>query len=338
MEEHELTIMPQLTIEKRGNLGLIPEVVGYLSSIAVPDYIYTDYKVRHPAGVFNLATYYVVMDFIELLDELEENQRNYNNTNKLDNKFRNLINNFFKFYDSCYEIMLGCCKQHTPPSENEFIYRWLENERRHPGQIYRVGTEFYINTKDKLKYFRELYNKLKHTSNNIHEEYFQDRSHVIMGFYLEAVTDVRTVGPDDHIHPRYNGNVKSANSYNFKLNELYYLLYFISNELKEALETHYMDVYSINLVFDENVNSEGRLNDQKWRDLLERIKRLPQDYYPNEFGMNIYNVREESDRLIFEEITARRAVLDGHFGGKQRLDGFTSTMGLPYVSEDTFRP
>jgi len=82
MEEHELTIMPQLTIEKRGNLGLIPEVVGYLSSIAVPDYIYTDYKVRHPAGVFNLATYYVVMDFIELLNELEENQRNYNNANK----------------------------------------------------------------------------------------------------------------------------------------------------------------------------------------------------------------------------------------------------------------
>jgi hypothetical protein len=338
MDEYKLTYMPQLTIEKRGELGLIPEIVGYLSSIAVPDYIYTDYKVRHPAGVFNLATYYVVMDFIELLKELEENQRNYNNTNKLDSKFRNLINNFFKFYDSCYEIMLGCCKQHAPPSENEFIYRWLENENRHPGQIYSVGTKFYINTKDKLKYFRELYNKLKHTSNNIHEEYFQDTSHVIMGFYLEAVTDIRTVGPDDHIHPRFNGNVKSANSYNFKLRELYYLLYFISNELKKALETHYMDVYSINLVFDENVNSEGRLNDQKWRDLLERIKRLPQDYYPNEFGMNIYNVREESDRMIFEEITARRAVLAGHFGGKQRLDGFTSTMGLPYISEDTFRP
>ena len=330
--------MPHLTIEKRRNLGLIPEVIGYLSKITVPDYIYTDYKVRHPAGVFNLATYYVVIDFIDLLKELEENQRNYNNDNELDRKFRNLIGDFFKFYDSCYEIMLGCCKQHAPPSENEFIWRWLEEEKRHLGQNYRVGSNFHRNTKNKLKYFRELHNKLKHTSNTIHEEYFQDRSHVIMGFYMEAVTGVRTVGPDDHIHPRHNGTVKSANSYNFKLRELYYLLYFISNELISALKTHYMDVYATNLEFDENVNSDGRMNDQKWRDLLERIERLPQDYFPNEFGMNLYNVREESDQLIFDERTARRVDLNGSFGGKQRLDGFTSTIGLPYLSEDTFSP
>lgn len=330
--------MPQLTIKKERNLGLIPEVVGYLSSTSAPDYIYTDYKVRHPAGVFGLATYYVIMDFIDLLKELEENQLNYNDINILDRKFRSLLNNFFKFYDSCYEIMLGCCKQHIPPSENEFIWRWLENERRHPDQIYRVGTEFHNGTKNELKYFRELYNKLKHTSNTIHEEYFQDRSHVIMGFYMEAVAGVRTVGPDDHIHPRHNGNVKSANSYNFKLRELYYLIYFISDELKKALEMHYFDVYGLHLEFDENLNSDGRMNDQKWRDLLERIKRLPQDYYPNEFGENLYNVREESDRLIFEEGIAGQTDLNGHFGGKQRLDGFTSTIVLPYVSRDTFRP
>ncbi len=330
--------MPQLTIEKRRTLGLIPEVVGYISNIAVPDYIYTDYKVRHPAGVFNLATYYVVTDFIDLLKELEENQHNYNNINKLDRKFRNLIEDFFKFYDSCYEIMLGCCKQHTPPSENEFIWRWLENERRHPGQNYRVGTDFHRNTMRELKYFREIYNKLKHTSNTIHEEYFQDGSHVIMGFYLEAVTGVRTVGPDDNVHPRYDGDVKSANSYNFKLRELYYLLYFLSNELRRVLETHYMDVYGCNLEFDENVNLDGRMHDHEWRDLLELIERLPQNYFPNEFGMIFYNVREESNRLIFEERTARREVLNGTFGGKQRLDGFTSTMGLPYLSEDTFSP
>ena len=333
-----MPIMPQLIMEMRRNLGLIPDVFGYLSSISAPDYIYTDYKVRHPAGVFNLATYYVVINFIDLLKELEENQRNYNETNKLDIKFRNLINDFFKFYDSCYEIMLGCCKQHTPPSENEFIWRWLEKERAHPGQIYDVGTNFHRSTKDEIKYFRDLYNKLKHTSNTIHEEYFQDMSHVIMGFYMEAVTGVRTVGPDDNIHPRHDGNAKSANSYNFKLRELYYLLYLMSDNLKKVLKLHYTNIYGSNLEFDESVNSDGRMNDENWRDLLERIKRLPEDYFPNEFGKELYNVREEPNRLVFEERTARRVNLNGQFGGKQRLDGFTSTIGLPYLSEDTFRP
>lgn len=329
--------MPQLEIEKKRNLGLIPEVVGYLSSITASDYIFTDYKVRHPAGVFNLATYYVVMDFIDLLKELEENQLEYNNENQLDRKFRILIGDFFKFYDSCYEIMLGCCKQHAPPSENEFIWRWLENERRHPGQIYRVGTIFHGKTNRELKYFREIHNKLKHTSNTIHEEYFQDSSHVIMGFYMEAVTGVKTVGPDDNIHPRHDGNTKSANSYNFKLRELYYLLYFISDKLKETLKQHYIDVYSQNLEFNERVNEDRRMTDAKWRELLERINRMPHEYFPNESGVSFYGVREENDRLIFEEKTTGPVVLNGHFGGKQRLDGFTSTMEVPYVSEATFR-
>ncbi len=327
--------MSDLIIKKRNNLGLIPEIVGYLSSIRAPDYIFTDYKVRHPGAVFNLATHYVVMDFIELLKELEENQQEYKRDNQLGRKFRNLIGDFFKLYDSCYEVMLGCCKQHSPPSETEFIHRWLKE--RHDGQKYNVGERFFRKTEKEVKYFRLINNKLKHTSNTIIEEYFQDRSHIIMGFYVEGVIGIGEVGPDDSIHPRYDGGIKSANSYNYKLRDLYYLIYKLSETLKGEIIQHYADVYNLNLDFNESFNNNRKINDNNWRDLLTRIQRLPQEFFPNEFGTNFYEVSEERDNLIFTKKTAEVVGLDGSFGSQRGGDGFTLTWGIPYVSRDTFR-
>ena len=329
--------MSELVITKKKHLGFIPEVVGYVSSLNPQDYIYTDYKVRHPGAVFNIATYYVIMDFIDLLKELEDNQSKYNHENQLDRKFRSLISDFFKFYDSCYEIMLGCCKQHTPPNENRFIWRWLEEEKEHVGQKYKVGKEFNKKTKDRINYFRNINNKLKHTSNTIREEYYQDTSHVIMGFYMEGVTGVKAVGPDDSIHPRHDGNVRSANSYNFKLKELYYLLYMLSEALKDALIMHYKDVYDQDLKFNDRFNEDSKIKDANWKELFKRVNNLPRQYYPNEFNEKIYEVKEENDELIFTEKNAESLVLNGHFGGKQRGDGFTLNFGVPYLSKATNR-
>ncbi|MDD2778388.1 MAG: hypothetical protein PHI16_05835, partial [Methanocellales archaeon] len=80
--------------------------------------------------IFNLATNYVVNDFIELLKELEEHQNNYDKDRKikLEKKFRDLINDFFKFYESCFEVIQGCCKQHIPPKKREVLWKWLEKK------------------------------------------------------------------------------------------------------------------------------------------------------------------------------------------------------------------
>ncbi len=329
--------MSELIIAKRPNLGFIPEVVGYLASIKEPDYIYTDYKVRHPRAVFNYSKYYVVMDFIDLLKELEENQNNFNKENQLDRKFRNLISDFFKFYDSCYEVMLGCCKQHTPPSENLFIWRWLEDKKEeyHKGQKYRVGKEFDKKTRKEINYFRMINNKLKHTSNTIWPVYFHDPSRTIMGFYVEAVIGVRTVGPDESIHPKYDGNTQSANSYNFKLRELYYLFYMVSETLKETIINHYKEIYNLDLEFDERYNEDHKITDKYEKDLFKRINSLPHEYFPNEFGNKIFEVREEIDKLIFAEKTAESIILNGAFSFIRRGDE-SSTYGVPYLSEKTF--
>jgi len=116
--------MSNSVIEKRENLGFVPEVIGYLANIKEFEYSYRYYNLRHPGAVFNLATKYVVEDFIELLKELEENQTNYKRgKSSLGKKFQILLNDFFKFRDSCYEIIVGSCQRHEPPFEGQFLWK-----------------------------------------------------------------------------------------------------------------------------------------------------------------------------------------------------------------------
>lgn len=88
--------MAELKIEKKTNLGFIPEIIGYLANIEDHDYIYTDYKIRHPGAVFNIVTHYLVEDFIDLLKELEVCQAAYDENREinLERKLRILILDF----------------------------------------------------------------------------------------------------------------------------------------------------------------------------------------------------------------------------------------------------
>lgn len=160
--------MSNLILAVHDNLGLTPEVVGYLASIKESEYSYKDYNLRHPGGIFNLATHYVFSDMLELVVELEEHQNNYDKDRKifLSRKFRNLINDFFKFRESLDEVILACCKKDIPPSENEFIYRYLDKKG------YKAGKEIFSKTENDIAHFRKMYNKLKHTSNFIKNDQF----------------------------------------------------------------------------------------------------------------------------------------------------------------------
>jgi len=154
--------MNDLIFEKKEKLEFIPEVIGYLANIKEFEYSYKDYNLRHPGGVYNVATHYVVNDFIELLKELEEHQANYdeNRKIKLEEKFRLLVLDLIKFYDSCAEIIIGCCKKHDP-APTVFLWKWLDKNG------YDAGKAMFKGTKDELKIFRDINNILKHSSNKI---------------------------------------------------------------------------------------------------------------------------------------------------------------------------
>lgn len=316
--------MENLSFNTRENLGLIPEVVGYLASVKEFEYSYKYYRLRHPGGIYNLATNYVFNDFIELLKELEEHQQDYKTDRpiNLEKKFRNLINDFFKFYESCFEIIQGCCKQHTLPNDNEFLWKWLEKNK------YKAGKELHNKTKDSLEYFRKIYNKLKHTSNALQPVNFHINKSAIMGYYIQTVAGDGSIGPDEDLHPKHQGT-HSASSYNFNLKKLYYSIYLISNILKEIIIIHFKDVYNIDLVY----NEKYKTNDKLWNELFERIRNLPETYFPNEFGKDIYDIQRDDNKLMFNIKPAQKINLYGsQITFIESGDGFTRSYRMPFFN------
>lgn len=114
--------MNELSVPIKSNTGIIPEVISYLANIKEFEYSYKYYNLRHPGAIFNLTSTYLIRDFLILLDELSYYQNNFDSSKeiKLQKMYKQLIDGFFKFYDSFFEIIQACSKQHTPPTEKEF--------------------------------------------------------------------------------------------------------------------------------------------------------------------------------------------------------------------------
>jgi len=150
--------MKELRVSLRAKLNFYPPVIGYLASIDEGSYSYNYYGLRHPGGIFSLQFGNILDDFLDLLRNLKELQNKPNEVGeiRLERRLECLLYSFFKYYESCYEIILGCCEKHESPGG--FIYKWLKKNG------YSVGEFLYEKTKDDTSYFRDIFNKLKHTS------------------------------------------------------------------------------------------------------------------------------------------------------------------------------
>lgn len=315
--------MSDLVLQKKENLGFTPEVVGYLASIKESEYSYKYYNIRHPLGIYNSTTSYVLKDFIDLLKELEGHQTNYdeNREVKLGEKFQNLIMAFIKFHESCYEVIQGCCEKHTPPTRGQHIYEWLHQNG------YNAGDNLFNKIGGELEYFRIIYNKLKHTPNAIRIVNFHNNRTAIMGFYVQAAFNDGSIGPDEEIHPKHHGTY-SSDSFNFALRRLYYLFYKMSDVLRKVFIQHFRDVYRIDLKFDSSYKSD----DKDWKELYEMMSKLPDSYFPNEFGKKIYKVQEGKNKIIFAKRPTGSTDLDNWISGlSERGDGITRTFRIPFV-------
>jgi hypothetical protein len=312
--------MKDLVLVKRENLGLAPEVVGYLASIKESDCAYRDLNVRHPGGVFELASSQVVKDFLELLNELDEHQMSYEKDRPvtLEKKFRDLIMDFFKFHESCYEVIVGCCKKHAPPKD-DYLSKWLNNN------YYTAGRNFHDDTINDQEYLKKIYNKLKHTSSLLRSVNFNRRNTAIMGFFIQGTED-GIPGPDKDIHPKHHGQYTGI-SYNFALRELYYVLYKVSYVLKKVVLRHFKEVYNLDLEF----NREYKINKESWDELFEKMSKLPRTYFPNEFGKKTFEFRNSNSKLIFYKRPAETTDLNGFMTHMLTTgDGFTRSFRIPY--------
>jgi hypothetical protein len=321
--------MGELAIVKNENLGFVPEIVGYLASIKEFEYSYKYYNLRHPGGIFNLATSCVVNDFLELLTELEDHQNNYDKdkVNNLAEKFRILVLDFIRLYDSCAEIIIGCSKQHASPPKH--YWDWLKKNG------YSSGVEIFKRTKEDLDVFRKINNKLKHTSYLVQPINFYNKKSAIMGFYIEAFDHAGSLGPDEELHPRYNGQI-TGTSYNLILCVLYYNLYKLSDVLKDVVIDHFRDEYDIQLALN---SSYSESNNNNWKELNKKMNELPRMYFPNEFDKKIYISKDMPNKLIFKEISANITDLNGWgINSYSRGDGFTRSFRMIFYRDPNSPP
>ncbi len=147
-----------------------------------------------------------------------------------------------------------------------------------------------------------------------------------MGFYVTGIDNNGSVGPDEAIHPKFNG-MYSACSYNFLLKEIYYVLYKTSFSFRDVLIKHFMDVYNMDLKF----NSDCSTEDKRERELFYRMRNLPDKYFPNEFGKLTHEFKLENDKFYLLEKPAEAIDLKGYriFCGLSP-DGFARKFTLPY--------
>lgn len=317
--------MKPLDIKLKKDLNFHPPLIGYLASIGENEFSYRYYNLRHPGGIFSLQLNNVVDDFLELLSSLKQLQNKEIKAvgSGINKEFSRLIINFFKYYESCYEIILACCKEHKHPNEREFLHGWLKKFG------YEAGKQFYSKVKEDTKYFRELYNKLKHTSNDLRIFCFYNENRRIMGYYLESVNVDGSLGPFEGLHPLFH-NKNSANSFNLSLRQLYYCLYKIADVLCFVLIKHFKKVYNISLRF----NNKWVRNNCKYKgliDLYDEIKDLPELFFPNELDNFVPMPNLKGKYLDFQIIKPTPINLKKFRRGFATSgDGFSRSFRLPF--------
>src|SRR5258708_14452381 len=277
--------MKSLKIELNAKLGLVPPVLSLLAG-EIPD-TYKWYKLRHPGGIFNVQFLNVSQDILQVLEDLkhlrmadpaEASKQGSSQDEAISRLLRSysaLLFSFTNYLESAYEILVAFCPKHSPPSDNEFLWRWLKNKG------YPAGQNFHKDVIDDVHFFKTMFNKLKHTSNTLRTSIMlrADNNQEVVGYYLESPDTDGALGSDETLHPKFKGKA-TANSFNRDLRRIYLGIYLIADALATRLKQHYKQIRKKEMVPDENRKED----DSVFRRLFEGIEALESAYVPNEFG------------------------------------------------------
>ncbi len=311
------------------NAGFTPPVFYSIKDIKEEYFSHQYYGTKHPGGAFTSQLNTVITDFLDLTSELNRIDREKAEdaiASSIINKYKILVYDFVNYYETGYEVRLGCCKkQQEKPVEREDLWKWLKKNG------YDAGQKYYEETSDDVTFVRELCNKLKHTSSELRYLSFNTSMGIAPGYFLESSSTDGSLGPHESIHPKEDGGF-TANSFNFELRRIYYCIYIVATALDNALRYHFQTVYSITLGY----NSSNKENDDKLIEVYSYIMEMPPLFFPNEFNKRIpyplHKMVDEKEHLIFR-VDDRNQYWYGK-GGVHLVtsgDGFTRSFKLPYL-------
>lgn len=302
-----------MTFPIRENTGLCPLIVASLKSIPIDSFSYKYYRLRHPGAIYNLMTSKLIDTIVLLCQELRENK-----TENINSFFRLLLNDFFKFYESCYEIMLAFCKESSLPKDNEIIHKWLSNQK------YDAGKIFYEETRASIEGLKFYHNEIKHSSNDIQFIIFNNLREITAGYFLDLPIGTYTF-PLNPI------------SLNRELRHVQYLIYFISDRLNEVLKLHLKKTHSFDLL-----PSTEQTKNENFEKLNESIGSLSEFFLLNEIGEEVYHSSVQNTYMTFSKRKIAENLIDDYYGDGINLqmsvthDGYTNSYLVPQCGLQQF--
>lgn len=296
--------------------GFFPPIVYCFIDINEKDIYNIENTLRHPGGIFNITSLYITKSLSEFIDKCQDGNNDYDS---IFNSFRLVLYDLFKFYDSCFEIMACFCKSATPLTDKGFIDQWIEKNG------YTVGKKFKEELNDDIKNLKNIYNKLKHTSNRIAWVSINSEQNTCIGYYLETRSNTGTAAPAN--------DIDFPISLNREIRKIYYLIYKIAEVLKDVLSIHIAE-HNTNIKFRI---SSGSLNDEVWIELFNKIEILPQMYLYNEIGEEVFKPIIENEELIMTKENIDKTEWDKNFIPPIKIthttggDGYTKSFTFPHM-------
>ena len=321
--------MFNLEVKISENLGLVPPIIGYLASIPEGGLSYRFYRLRHPGGIFNIQFGSAVADLLEVskyinkLTPEEIHGKNWD-TSELIRKFTLSLFSFARFFNSAYEIILGCCREEKDIPNKE-VWKWLKNKG------YDAGEKYY-NLLSELRETLDIFNELKHSSTRFGIVALQRSidSANILGYYVSSVNNAGAIIPNEKYHPQMNGE-HTATSFSLRLRAMYYGIYKASDVLLTALKEHFIKVHGQELKFNFNRKESNELTNE----LFHQIDSLPLVLFPNEKSKLVpiaRKVKRSTDKyLIFKKEKIPIPISRYHIiSNLPPPDGFSRSWGIPY--------
>lgn len=318
-------IIIERDINIHGNLNT--ELFNILSDIPDNILFYQEHNLRHPLGIYNVSTKRVINalnNFEELLTSFQSDQ----DFNDLSAQHKELLDSIMAFIDDGYLIMKCFYPKNLVDKDIIFASQWLK----------KVDENLIEEYQNKLNYYR---NKLALIVNNIkhnHARYCHIRVHSkytsTLGYYIEGVKEGNLIMPHKDIHPTHKGYYTGI-SYNKDIKsylvDFYIIASLISTTLIELIKKH----HNLNLV----INKCSYKENDKLFSLIKQIKNIPNNYFPDEYNINLPEINIENESKIrFTKPSSSEYIKRLYKPKKYQVrvimsgDGVTRSWALPYFN------
>jgi len=291
-----------------------PEIINYMKSVSIEDTFSNENKLRHPGGIYNSASLYVTKSLNKFIDLLETED-----IEAIGEQFRVLLYDFFKFYDSSYEILACFCHGHNPLKKKDFIDKWITKNG------YSCSNDLKNLLQNDISNLKYLYNKFKHTSNFAGYITIDTGKFKVFGYYLIAYDETGAqLNADNDIYPI---------SFYRETKNLFYLFHKISESLLDILKTH-IGIHNNTIDF-KAIETPSTI---AWEELYNKTRALPKRYFKNEIGKVIFEPKIQNDRIVFDQeiltdANWRKEYPDSQMNINFRIegDGYTKQFKVPHM-------